>query len=61
MTMKERGIISGYPDNSFKPMNNVTHGESIKMVVMLSGAPVIEDTEFTVLEINQMGQIHIGH
>lgn len=55
MTMKERGIISGYPDNSFKPMNNVTHGESIKMVVMLSGAPVIEDTEFTVLEINQLG------
>lgn len=33
----EKGIISGYDDNTFKPNNNVTREEFIKMIVGASG------------------------
>lgn len=54
MTMKSRGIINGYPDNSFKPTSNVTHGESIKMVTMLKGLDVFMGEEFSIREVNKI-------
>lgn len=37
MEMAEAGIISGYPDRSFRPNGIVTYGEFIKMAVMAAG------------------------
>ncbi|MCR8636566.1 PQQ-binding-like beta-propeller repeat protein [Paenibacillus radicis (ex Xue et al. 2023)] len=34
------GIISGYPDNTFRPGANITHAEMAAMVVKASGLPV---------------------
>jgi hypothetical protein len=44
--MKEKGIIEGFPDGSFKPAKSVTYGEFIKMLVSSMGytnlpAPVV--------------------
>lgn len=36
-TMKERGIISGYEDNSFKPENVVTYNEAVKIILSVCG------------------------
>ncbi|NOU94920.1 PQQ-binding-like beta-propeller repeat protein [Paenibacillus sp. LMG 31456] len=35
------GIISGYPDNTFRPGANITHAEMAAMVVKASGLPVV--------------------
>jgi len=32
-TAKDKGIVKGYEDNSFKPLNNVKRGEVIKMLL----------------------------
>ena len=41
--LSQKGIISGYDDKSFKPDNNVTREEFIKMVVSMSGIKNIAD------------------
>lgn len=33
MSLVERGVINGYPDGTYKPENNVTYAEFIKLVV----------------------------
>ena len=33
-TMSDKGIVKGYPDGKFKPSNNVTYGEFIKMALV---------------------------
>lgn len=38
--LSEAGIISGFPDGTFKPEASVTRAETIKMIVMLAGANV---------------------
>ena len=37
MEMSEAGIITGYPDGSFRPNGTVTYGEFIKMAVTAAG------------------------
>lgn len=43
--LAEAGIISGYPDGSFKPGNFVTWGEALKTMTMACGFPAIEPKE----------------
>ncbi len=40
----DRGVISGYPDNTFKATNNITRGEAAKMLSEIAGEIVDEDT-----------------
>lgn len=38
------GYVNGYPDNSFRPSNNITYAEIIKILVMINGnTPSTED------------------
>ena len=37
MLAKNLGIVGGYPDGTFKPLNNVTHIELVKMLVEAAG------------------------
>lgn len=38
------GYVNGYPDNSFRPSNNITYAEIIKIMVMINGeTPNTED------------------
>jgi hypothetical protein len=41
--LKERGIISGYPDGKFRPNNNVNRAEALKLIV----APIILDEQLS--------------
>lgn len=43
--MSDRGIIKGYPDNSFKPDKQVTYGEFIKMSVVAATEKELELAE----------------
>ncbi len=43
--LAEAGIISGYPDGSFKPGNFVTWGEALKTMTLACGFPAIETEE----------------
>jgi hypothetical protein len=36
LTLKAKGIINGYPDNTFKPENPLSRGEAIKLISFLS-------------------------
>lgn len=36
-TASDKGWVSGYPDGSFKPTNNVTYAEAIAMVLRMNG------------------------
>lgn len=47
-TLSQKGIISGYDDNTFKPENNVTREEFVKMIIAASGLYNAEaECEFT--------------
>jgi len=35
ISLLDRGIISGYPNGTFKPENNVTRAEALKMILVL--------------------------
>ena len=39
-TAYHRGVISGYGDNTFRPMNNVTRAQLSKIVVAAEGWPI---------------------
>ena len=39
----ENGIVSGYPDSTFKPENNVTYAEALTMLLKILG---YTDTDF---------------
>jgi hypothetical protein len=50
--LADRGVISGYNDNTFRPNNNATRGQFSKMIVLgqgwpidLSGAPHFTDVQ----------------
>ena len=34
-----QGVINGYPDGSFQPKNNVTYGETFKLILLAIGVP----------------------
>src|SRR5207247_2663610 len=34
------GVISGYPDNTFRPYNNATRGQLSKIIVLAEGWPI---------------------
>lgn len=39
MTLAESGVISGYPDGTYRPTKNVTTGEALKMILLAAGYP----------------------
>ena len=39
MTLSESGVVSGYPDGTYRPTKKVTTGESLKMVLLAAGYP----------------------
>ena len=39
MALVEKGVVSGYPDGSFKPNGDVTYGEALKLVALAAGLP----------------------
>lgn len=43
--LAEAGVISGYPDGSFRPGNFVTWGEALKTMTIATGFPTIESGE----------------
>ncbi len=46
-TLQERGIISSYGDNTFKPYNNISNGEALKMIMSIAGITVNTSPEGT--------------
>lgn len=36
-TLKQEGVINGYPDGTFRPDNKVNRAESLKMIIIASG------------------------
>jgi len=43
--LKERGIIKGYDDNTFKSKNKITRAEALKMLILASGKITEEEIE----------------
>lgn len=39
MALAESGVISGYPDGTYRPSKNVTTGEALKMILLAAGYP----------------------
>ena len=39
MTRSESGVVSGYPDGTYRPTKKVTTGESLKMILLAAGYP----------------------
>ena len=39
MTLSESGVVSGYPDGTYRPTKKVTTGESLKMILLAAGYP----------------------
>jgi hypothetical protein len=35
-----RGVVSGYPDNTFRPTNNMTRGQASKVIVLAENWPI---------------------
>ena len=46
MTLSESGVVSGYPDGTYRPTKKVTTGESLKMILLAAGYPEPERVEF---------------
>ena len=45
MTLSESGVVSGYPDGTYRPTKKVTTGESLKMILLAAGYPEPERAE----------------
>ena len=45
MTLSESGVVSGYPDGTYRPTKKVTPGESINMVMNAEGYTEQESAE----------------
>ena len=39
MMLSESGVVSGYPDGTYRPTKKVTTGESLKMILLAAGYP----------------------
>lgn len=53
MELRDRGIVNGYTDNTFKPQNNVSHGETLKMLTVLKGSNIPREGErLSIKDIN---------
>lgn len=39
MTLAEAGVVSGYPDATYRPTKQVTTGEALKMILLAAGYP----------------------
>jgi hypothetical protein len=45
ISLIDKGIISGYPDGTFRPENNVTRAEAIKMLLVSLGNNISNSTQ----------------
>jgi uncharacterized protein YvpB len=61
-TLYQQGILSGYPDGTFRPQNTITRGEVAAVLFTLSGwdaiPPVVEIPEKLVLEVPYISQLY---
>jgi len=49
---KEKGWISGYPDGTFKPANNINKAESTKMLLEIFEVPLATPKTKPFLDVN---------
>ena len=56
LTLRDRGVVNGYNDNTFKPGNNVSHGESLKMLTMLGKMELPDDDK--IVQVASKGKIN---
>jgi hypothetical protein len=47
-----RGVVSGYPDGTFRPDNNTTRAQIAKMVVLGMGWPLLEPVNPTFVDVD---------
>ena len=59
-TAKEQGVIQGYADGSFKPENNVSRAELMKMLSKSWGLPANTEHTFTDVETNSYYEPFVG-
>ena len=52
-TLSEKGVISGYPDNTFKPANKVTRAEFAKMISVAEELKINENNKLTFEDVNE--------
>ena len=57
------GLINGYPDNTFKPENNISHGEALTLVVKMLGYEndVNKDIKWPLNYISKATQLGINN
>ncbi len=48
----EMSIINGYPGNTFKPSNNITRAEAIKLLLLISGVKTNPDQEVDFFDVD---------
>ena len=52
-TVKSKGIINGYSDNTFKPDNKVTRAEAIVMISKMSNREPLKTEEKTFKDVSR--------
>lgn len=50
-TAVAEGVITGFPDGSFRPANNITRGEVSVLLVRLLGTPISKEGSYTLGEV----------
>ncbi len=58
--LASRGILNGYEDNTFRPQNNVTREEFVKLVVTALGITEKGDMEFTDIDPSRWSYDYIA-
>ncbi len=45
LELNDKGVVSGYPDGSFRPNASVTYGEALKLILLAAGYPGAEPVD----------------
>ena len=59
-TLYNEGIIAGYPDNTFKPKNNITREEFAKMLSVALGLPKNESASKKFTDVSDWARPYVG-